>query len=1104
MLYIHHSNRLEVLFDRLRAVIAAPLSDPFLPEEILVQNQGMARWLSQRLAQTNGIAANLAFPLPASFVWRLFRAWMPDIPEQSAYEKETLGWRIFARLPEHLAEPAFAELSRYLSGEPRMLKRWQLSLRIADVFDQYLVYRPELVLGWEAGEGTDWQALLWRDLVAQTETDAPGRGAAPHRARLLARLQAAFDAGRAPADPALLPERIALFGLSALPPAYCKVLEVVAAHREVHLFLLNPCTEYWADIVDEKGRERRRARAAAAGQPDPGALLDLGNPLLAAFGHTGQAFLDQVLELEGDAHDCFIDPGTDRLLARLQHDVLTLTDPRRSDPGERLTLDPLDDSLLIHCCHGPLREVQVLHDRLLALFERTASLATRSLADPHDVTDAPLEPRDILVMAPDIERYAPFVDAVFGAAPAARRIPWSIADRRLGSEQPLLAAFAELLALPLSRVTATDVLGWLEVPAIARRFGIDEQGLARIRTWIDEAGIRWGLDATMRTGLGLPEDNANTWAFGLQRLFLGYALPDDGLLYGDTLPYVDVEGGEGARLLGGLQSFIDALAQWHNELACPHTAEDWNRRLGAMLDVLFAPDDEEEGLLERLREALDGLTEHARAAGLDEALEPDLIRARLQQVLEESGGASRFLSGRVTFCNMVPMRSIPARVVCLLGMNGVDFPRGQRPLGFDLIARHPRRGDRSRRHDDRYLFLEALLSAREYLHISYVGRDPRDNAVKVPSVVVEELLDCIDRSFKVPADPAADDPQQGLPSRHLVIEHPLQPFSPRYFDAQEPRLFSFADDWLAMARATVAADPPPFAGPGLDDEPPDVVELDELIRCLGQPARWFLEQRLRLRLPARDGVLAETEPFAPNGLERWSIDQRLLALSQAGPIDAGLAVLRAEGVLPHGEAGRILFTKRAERVARFRARLEGLSSAAVAPVEVDLTCGGARLQGWLDGLTEDGLLCHRLGRLRGKDLLALWLRHLVLNAIAPAGIARCSVCLSDEKDNLKLTRLRPLTDASERLAELLDLWRRARREPLPLFPDCSLVWARTGSMDAVDKVWRDSYNGPPGEGSDLAVQTAFRGVAEPLGADFCALAVQVFGPLLAVLEEDDK
>lgn len=1127
MLFVYHSNRLERLLLQLHQVLAAaPLADPFVAEQIVVQNPGMGRWLAQQLAAVDGVAAHLDFPLPAAFIWQVVRAWTPTLPEQSAFERDALAWRVFGLLPGRLHEPAFAELAGYLAAEAdaavpgldpeasgaraarvaaagtdgagesdqRVLKRWQLARRISDVFDQYLVYRPDLILAWEAGTGDDWQARLWRDLVAAIGGN--------HRARLLTDLAGAIAAGQPPVAPALLPARVALFGLSALPPLYCSLLGRLAERCDCHLFLLNPCLEYWADIVDERGQARRRARALATGQPDPTTLLDLGNPLLAAFGHTGQNFLDQVLELGGETDDLFIAPDGEHLLARLQRDVLTLTDPRRADPAQRPLLAADDGSLLVHRCHGPLREVQVLHDRLLAEFERAS------------VAGVPLAPRDCLIMAPDIDVYAPFIEAVFGAAPAGRYLPWSIADRRLGAGQPVLGAFRELLALPRSRLTASELLGWLAVPAIGRRFAIDAAALARIRTWVDETGIRWGLDAGMRAGLGLPADPANTWSFGLRRLFAGLMLPPDSGLYGDCLPYSDLAASEGP-LLGQLQSCVERLSYWRGELARAHPAADWRHLLTRLLDDLFAPEADEEALLQGLREAIDDLAWQASATGIEAPLPPTLIEAELAALLERSAAGHRFLSGQISFCNLVPMRSIPARFIGLLGLDGTAFPRTQHPLGFDLIARQPRRGDRSRRQDDRYLFLEALLSARGHLHLSYTGRDQRDNTLKVPSVVLAELLDCIDRSYRWPTGAAP------LPSQHLVIEQPLQPFSPRCFDAGDPHRWSYAAEWLPTSGDAGTA-PPAFSGgplaepsaPGALAQPQEAMprlELADLIRCLRAPAAWFLEQRLGLRLPMPIAELADREPFSVDGLDRWSLAQELLRLAggdelgdlPGDALDQAEAWLRGAGRLPQGAAGSLVCARETGRVRGFLGHLNRLSSPAMEPVEVDLAlpCAGVRLVGWLTGVSADGLLEHRLGRCRAVDLLALWVRHLALNAMAPAGVELASRFLSEAQGEATVQRLAPVAAPDAHLDDLAMLFQQAQRAPLPLFPQCSYTWAATEDMGKVCTAWVGGWGGgPPGEGEQAAVRSAFRGQPEPLDQAFRDLAEQVFAPLLAALD----
>jgi exodeoxyribonuclease V gamma subunit len=1085
MLQIHHSNRLEVLLDHLLEVLATPLADPLAPERIVVQHPGMGRWLAQELALRTGIAANLEFPLPARFFWELLGHWFEQVPDRSeGWDRKRLAWRLFACLPDQVSGPDFSGPARYLASEPRELKTYQLARRVADLFDQYLVYRPDLVLAWEAGErpefGPDarWQARLWRELAA-------GIGS-PHRATLFARLEQALAEGTQPY--ASLPERILIFGLSALAPVYGRILARVAERLPAHLFVLSPSQEYWADLVDEARRARIRALDLNRGAPDRAALLDVGNPLLASWGRGGMALQDLLLDLGGDgAADGLSDyrePDTDSLLGLIQSDLLHLHDRRRPHPADRTPLDPADGSIQVHACHGPHRELQVLHDRLLRLFEELPGL----------------RPRDVIVMAPDIDRYAPHIEAVFGEHSSPTPIPCAIADRRLSADQPLLTAVAALLGLPDSRLGAAEVMGWLEVPAIARRFGLDARALARVRTWVAETGVRWGLDSAMRRDLELPGEDANTWAFGLRRLFLGYALPplppSEGALYGEVLPYPDLEGPE-AEALGGLQAYIDTLARWRRELPRPRPAADWAVDLGRLLSDLLDPDEEEETLLQPLREALEGLSADAQAAGFDEPLGLDILRTEVAECLDGTAAAQRFLTGRVTFCNMVPMRSIPARVLCLLGLNGTDFPRDQRPPAFDLMAAKPRRGDRSRRDDDRHLFLESLLSARERLHLSYVGNDERDNAVRVPSVLLEELLAYIQGSFWF-----ADGTE--LMAR-LVVRHPLQPFSRRYFDGSDTRLYSYREDWCRAARAQpeegsdrFVAAPLPSAGPSGDTGGLETLDLDDLIRFLRSPAQWFLTRTLGLRGPDEADTLEETEPFAQDRLQAWQMKQRLLELAGTGREGEWGPVLRGAGILPHGPAGDLTLEQAGMAVGRFRARLAPYLADPLEPLELDLPIAGLRLTGWLSGLTGTGLVAYRLGRARAEDQLALWVRHLALNLAGPVGVPPRSVLVTEEET----IALAPVADAEGRLAELVAFFRQGQTEPLPLFPKTSLAYAAGGWDGRAWTAWEGGFERGPGESAHPAIRTAFRG-RDPLAPPFEALATQVFGPLLAAIIEEE-
>ncbi|MDZ7826099.1 MAG: exodeoxyribonuclease V subunit gamma [Gammaproteobacteria bacterium] len=753
MLRIRQSNRLDRLADDLIATLAAPTgAHPLEPEQVVVQSPGMATWLRHRLAEHAGIAAAVEFPLPAALVWSVVRLLVPEAQETSPYGKRLMAWRLMALLdPEQGAladDPRFRSLLDYLDDDGESgLKRHQLAQRVADVFDQYLVYRPDWMMRWRQGAGDDdpaaraepWQPELWRRLVAASD-DAPDRAAL--QARACRRLEEDPEVGELLRRH--LPPRLMVFGISAMPPEQLRALLGLARHIEVRVLVFNPCSQFWSDIVSERYLARLVADETARDETAPThPYYDTGHPLLASLGTAGRDFIDLLLELgpEAEPEDAFEPPAGDSMLATLQRDILELD----ADAGP-LPLAADDVSIRFSDCHGPLRELEALHDWLLARFE----------ADPE------LRPRDIVVMIPDIDRYAPCVEAVFGqSGDPALQIPYAISDRGQRGESPILGAVAALLRLPRSRLPVSELLGILETPAVLRAFGLDETDLEQIAWWLAETGVRWGRDGDHWRQLGFePPDPgegpvANTWAFGTERMLLGYAMGGDtgaasgAGLFRDTLPLAGVDGA-GAEAVGALLSFLDRVDEFRVRLAGPHPAREWARLLRELLDAFLDPDDDEALALGGIHQLIAEFGELEDSAGLTEALSLDVIEAALEPVLQAPGGGHRFLAGQLTFCTLMPMRTIPFRVVALLGMNDGDYPRREVPLGFDLLAQLPRKGDRARRLEDRYLFLEAILAARDHLYVSWSGRSPTDDSVQPPSVVVSELREALARRFRVP------------------------------------------------------------------------------------------------------------------------------------------------------------------------------------------------------------------------------------------------------------------------------------------------------------------------------------------------------------------
>lgn len=1072
MLTVYHSNHLENLADRLAAVVSQPAGSPLVPETIIVQSNGMARWLSLHLAQQLGICANVRFPFPASFIWEVFHKILPRVPETSSLTPPVMAWRLMGLLGAVRDDPRFAPLHGYLEDDDDF-RRYELARRIADSFDQYLIYRPERILRWEAGQSDhrhrdeDWQARLWQGLRAAD----PG----PHRVRLQQEFFAALDAESVARSG--LPGRITLFGISTLPPVYLEVFQRLAHHLDVHLFLLNPCQLYWGDIVPERDIARR------AGEGDGEALyLAAGNSLLASLGKQGRDFIDQVQEAQGTEEEWFADPGEDSLLHCLQSDILNLRNRGTNDcPATPVQAD--DRSVQVHACHGPMREVEVLHDQLLALFQ----------AQPD------LHPAEVVVMTPDIEAYAPYIEAVFATVQGERRIPFSIADRSFRQESPLVDAFFALLELAVSRFDANQVLAILETPAVQRRFGLVEDDLLLVHRWVRETRIRWGIDPQSRARLGLPATAEHTWRAGLDRLLLGYALPgNNARLFADILPYDQVEGGI-AQIMGRLQAFTEAISDLQAGLDGRRSVAAWVAGLQGIVERFLAPGEDEEAQIQALREALNQLAETARQADFAEPVSLAVIKSSLRRRLETADPANRFLTGGVTFCAMVPMRSIPFQVVCLIGMNDGAYPRSHRPPGFDLMAHHFRRGDRSRRNDDRYLFLEALVSARRCLYLSFVGNSIRDNSAIPPSVLVSELLDTLRQGF-------CGSDGQGNILEQVLTRHPLQAFSRRYFGGDQ-RLFSYSQQLCEAGQEAGRgeSEPQPLIGTVLPepDEPWRSVDLERLIRFLANPARYLLRQRLGIHLEEGQGLLETREPFTLDALAGQDLRQMLLSLRLAAePLDQALPVMRAEGRLPHGQVGTILFERQLDSVTGFAGRLEQVLPAdRLEPWEVNLQLAGMHLTGRLDGIGQEGLVGYRLDKIRPRDLLNLWVRHLLLNLLNPKEIRPVSRWLGEDREVV----LNPVADASELLAGLLRLYWQGLSRPLHFFPNSSYAYAQTlgrgrgDPLAAARRAWEGSeYYW--GESENSYYQLVFRG-SDPLDKWFAELAEAVFGPLFEHLEE---
>ncbi|TKS53242.1 exodeoxyribonuclease V subunit gamma [Luteimonas yindakuii] len=1089
---LYHSNALEILAGILARILRDPATGQSLltPDVVLIPQVAMRRWLQATLAAEHGVAANIEFLTPGEFVGRALAANPParsdDGGSRDELDAAALRWHLYAALTDRtfLAAPALATIAAHVAG-PDPLRAWALAGELASVFEKYQAWRRDWLLRWEAGaDADDPQAILWRRVA----------GGRQHRARRIQHYLDRFSAADGPL-PAGLPTRLSAFATLNVSPDVLRVIATQARVGTLHMFVPSPARDYWGDL--------QRVRAGQA-------VDDSENPLLQRWGAAGVDFMRviggyEVVHASAD-FDVHVDPGEGggglqgSLLRWLQSDLFH----RRGAPLAPLrdAVDRADPSLQLHACHTRLRELQVLHDQLRGLFD-----------DPR--FDPPLQPREVAVLAPDIDPYLPYLEAVFGNRGQADAIPYALADASPLANEPLAEVFLRLLALPVSRFGLHEMLDLLASPALADANGLDAPAFERLQAWLSDAGARWGIDAAHRATLDAPADDAYTWAFALDRLLLGHATGDDApIAMADGRMVAPLPELEGSALdaLDTLLRLLRVLARNATVLAAAMPPAQWRERLIELLGALLPrppSNPATQRALDRLRSLVDAFASDARRAGFDAAVPAEAVRAHFAAALAEADIRAPLLTGGVSVARMVPMRLLPFRVICVLGMNDGDFPRrdpaaGLNRLTADLGSGQRRIGDRSTREDDRFLFLQLFAAAQDVFYVSWQGADPRDGSAREPSVLVSELID-------VARAQHADD----VDADALVVRHPLQPFATSAFgSAEEPRRFSYhASWWPAAAQPMPKRTPLPawFDTPALEaigDADPGTLSLDELRRFLQAPAEAFLRQRLGLRLAEVEALDDDVEPLlAPGrGYPRQLLQKAVFDAVLRGDDDTRThALLRARGLLPSGALGR-------RTLEQVRAQVDAYAAA------FRDWCGSAapdapRLEAAIDGVTLHGRIAevypHGIARVRfdppaGQSAIRNGLDWLLASA------AGQSAPLVEFHDGGELGvgphQRAPLDPAQARdvLHTLTALRSAGLRRPLPFAPYSGWELYRAGNLerglDLAAKRWHGSDRSW-GEGTGEALRLALRG-RDPFTDDatqvaFVDLAMAIYSAVVA-------
>ena len=1124
---VFHSNRMEGLLELLLSYVKERPLTPLQSETILVQSNGMKHWLTLSLAHTSalGICAATRLELPSSQLWQIYRSVLgaDKLPAHMALDKAPSVWRILRRLPEWLKDPCFSPLAHYLGDDTQGSRAFGLAQQLADVLDGYQNYRADWLENWAAGRDVldrgqtlppaqAWQAAMWRDLLEDVQAHLPvGQMGFQARSDVHKSFMQALKNLSPQQLSTALPPRLLVFGITALPMQTLEALVALGRFIPVLMFVHNPSREHWGHLTES--------------------LVPEGHPLLAAWGKHGRDYLHAIDNFEAaEPHappyqrvNLFIDPLNEAqdsgqqasVLQALQSAILHLDTP----PTTPALLSQPDHSLQFVQTHSAQREVEVLHDRILAWLD----------ADPR------LQPSDIMVMVPDMALFAPHIHAVFARFQAqspdtaSRHLPYAVADTTPHLE-PSVQALQTLLQLPQLRLSLGEWLGLFQVEMVRNRYDLQAQDVQDLHKLLSDAGVRWGLDGPHRQHWGVqadvPHNAHNTWVFGLQRLLLGYALgatDNTHATWQDTFAQTGVDGLD-APVVSALLRCLQDLQLSLQQLSQDHTPTQWVQLLQALVARFFkASDDASQRLLDRILMPLEQWLNDCQLAQFDSPVALAVVRSHWLAQMDTGGLQRRFMGGGVQFATLMPMRAIPFKVVCLLGMNDGAYPRSPPPRDFDLMS-HPslgRAGDRARREDDRYLFLEAVLSARARLYVSWQGRRASDHAKLPPSVLVAQLLDHLNLCHALPKEEAHSDDKTSQPAFKAPLQ-PLQPFSSKYF-LQGSGFKTYAADWQTT-RSTLPSSVAQTSTSQGTAPPLSSLSEQDLSLLLRHPEEVHFRSYLQLRLDKPPEAGDEDEPFDTPGLQRFVMDQSVLYSDE--PV-AQLMQLQRQGLLALSGFGHL----QQDHMQALRETVLGhLAEWLHEPIQ-DMPSQSYPLQahgiGMQLGFGDDahrwrqypngtaaqidlrpGKVLNTAGQARLYTLAPLWLCHLSANA---AGVITTS--LQSGEDGLVALSPLPAAQAQALLADLVAVYLQAWQSPLPLACKTACAWLMathfpssktkpeeiaTKAASAARLVFEGGFSQLGERATSSCLQRAFPEF-EDLWPELPSWAERVYGPMLHAL-----
>jgi exodeoxyribonuclease V gamma subunit len=980
MISFYSGNQLTALADLLSDLLKSQKpADPFLPQTILVPNRDSAKWLQLQLSDKMGIAANYRFMMPAEWHWNQIREIYPDLPKVLPSDPEPMKWTLFSLLSRPEVLKRFSRLYNYISEQTESMREsatLKLSRQLASVFDQYLIYRPELILKWDAGKtgsgDEKWQGDLWK-LLTEEWNKTFQSPICHHKAKLFEIAENQFKHKKNVLGSALF-----VFNPGLIPSSIARFLEVYSENHPVYLFqnrlTESICKEYECSILNSLADE--------------------------AFS------IDSIYKFISDeGKNEFCDFHSASILNEVKSRITN------NKPDEKYEYD-VDESIQVRSCHSPLREIETLHQFLLERFE----------------TDPALKPDDVLVVTPDLTPYEKMIDAVFGVQEGGiPEIPYRTPSSGFQESLQITNTFLEYVDLLTSRFRFDDVFDLFQSKPVLERFEISESDASKVKEWLEDNYIIWGIDEDHRKEWGQPEQKTHTWKRALQRIW------DGDIIGSHKVGQLGFERYEGVKTITDrdrwaiFNRFFNFLNDARQIVKHQKSASQWCDLLTRWASELFSDSVFSGGAGIALKSGIESLRSQFEASSSVNKLPFNIIRSELEAVLvDRKGKSARFTDG-VTFSSMVPVRGLPFKMIAMIGLNEENFPRKQNAPDFDLMNQNPRVTERDRKKEDKALFLESVMAAGEIFYCSYIGQSKVDNEHLPPSPILSEWIDYLSRIT-------------GFKQERWVQHEAISGFSPNAFKNGKNYSKKYYNSMLStISEPSDRKGGIQFRNQIEKEQTGNDIDLIDLIRFFTKHPDWFLRNKFNARLRDTED---ERDEFSLSVLEKHQLFRQIFSWRLSGiETEQIQPIVLDSGIVPAGWSGRKKFNDLSESV---DAALQVLEELDIKPelshIDINIRLKDNRLTGIVENYSNSKLVQINPSSKRGGNLFKAWLNHLAVQASGLFENTGTRFICDLKKGEPKMITFNPVDEPLKVLQEFINPYRSLSGKPLNFFPDVILEY----------------------------------------------------------------